>query len=181
MNCPRCTAPALAGQKFCGECGASLLPQNEPAPAPAGERRQLTVMFFDMVGSTAIGARLDPEDFREVVEAYHRCVADNVTRRGGFVARYMGDGVLSYFGYPVASEDDAERAVRASIAVVEAVPRLNTVAGPPSTLRARAGIATGMVIVGHLIGAGESLEKAVVGDAPNLASRLQSSPNRMRW
>ena len=133
MNCPRCAAPAPAGQKFCGECGTSLLPQNEPAPAPAGERRQLTVMFCDMVGSTAIGARLDPEDFRDVVEAYHRCVADNVTRRGGFVARYMGDGVLIYFGYPVASEDDAERAVRAGIAVVEAVPRLNTVAGPPST------------------------------------------------
>jgi class 3 adenylate cyclase len=131
-------------------------------------------MFCDMVGSTAIGARLDPEDFRDVVEAYHRCVAENVTRRGGFVARYMGDGVLTYFGYPIANEDDAESAVRAAIAVVEAVPRLDTIAGPPSTLNARVGIATGMVIVGHLIGAGEALEKAVVGDAPNLASRLQS-------
>ena len=132
MNCPRCAAPAPAGQKFCGECGTSLLLQNEPASAPSGERRQLTVMFCDMVGSTAIGARLDPEDFRDVVEAYHHCVAENVTRRGGFVARYMGDRVLIYFGYPVASEDDAERAVRAGIGIVEAVPRLNTVAGPPS-------------------------------------------------
>ena len=113
MNCPRCAAPAPAGQNSAGERGTSLRLQNEPASAPAGERRQLTVMFCDMVGSTAIGARLDPEDFRDVVEAYHRCVAENVTRRGGFVARYMGDGVLIYFGYPVASEDDAERAVRA--------------------------------------------------------------------
>jgi class 3 adenylate cyclase len=131
-------------------------------------------MFCDLVGSTAIGARLDPEDFRDVVEAYHRRVTDCVTRLGGFVARYMGDGVLIYFGYPVANEDDAERAVRAALAIVEAIPRLDTAAGPPSTLSARVGIATGLVIVGHLVGVGESLEKAVVGDAPNLASRLQS-------
>jgi class 3 adenylate cyclase len=131
-------------------------------------------MFCDLVGSTAIGARLDPEDFRDVIEAYHRCVTDCVTRLGGFVARYMGDGVLIYFGYPVANEDDAERAARAGLAIVEAIPRLDTAAGPPSTLCARVGIATGLVIVGHLVGVGESLEKAVVGDAPNLASRLQS-------
>ena len=92
MNCPRCGAPAPDGHKFCGECGTSLQPKNEPAPARAGERRQLIVMFCDMVNSTAIGARLDFEDFGDVVEAYHRCVADNVTRRGGFVARYMVDG-----------------------------------------------------------------------------------------
>jgi class 3 adenylate cyclase len=131
-------------------------------------------VFCNMVGSTAIGARLDPEDFRDVIAAYHRCVSAHVAQLGGFIARYMGDGVLIYFGYPVADEDDAERAVRAAISVVEAVPRLDTAAGPPGALQARAGIATGLVIVGHLIGAGESLEKAVVGDAPNLASRLQS-------
>ncbi|HEX3400179.1 MAG TPA: AAA family ATPase [Acetobacteraceae bacterium] len=175
MNCPRCGTPAPVGQKFCGECGTALESRGGGfTPAPPGERRQLTVMFCDMVGSTAIGARLDPEDFRDVVETYHRCVAENVTRLGGFVARYMGDGVLTYFGYPAANEDDAERAVRAGIAIVEAVPRLDTIAGPPPTLCARIGIATGMVIVGHLISAGESLERAVVGDAPNLASRLQS-------
>ena len=173
MKCPRCGAVAPEGHKFCGECGTSLVPQTEFAPA--GERRQLTVMFCDMVGSTAIGARLDPEDFRDVVDAYHRCVTENVTRLGGFVARYMGDGVLTYFGYPIAHENDAESAVRSAIAIVDAVPRLDTAAGPPSTLCARVGIATGMVIVGHLIGAGESLERAVVGDAPNLASRLQSN------
>jgi class 3 adenylate cyclase len=172
MNCPRCGASAPESQKFCGECGTPLLSAGEPAPT--GERRQLTVLFCDLVDSTAIGARLDPEDFRDVVAAYHHCVAQQVTQLGGFVARYMGDGVLCYFGYPVAAEDDAERAVRAAIAVVEAVPRLDTVAGPPGTLRGRAGIATGVVIVGHLIGAGEALEKAVVGDAPNLASRMQS-------
>ena len=135
MNGPRCGAAAPEGHKFCGECGTSLMPQTELAPA--GERRQLTVMFCDMVGSTAIGARLDPEDFRDVVAAYHRCVTENVTRLGGFVARYMGDGVLTYFGYPIADENDAERAVRSAIAIVEAVPRLDTAAGPPSTLRAR--------------------------------------------
>ena len=173
-NCPRCGAPAPEGHKFCGACGAPLIAPSQPAPSNSGERRQLTVMFCDLVGSTAIGARLDPEDFRDVVEAYHRCVTDCVTRLGGFTARYMGDGVLIYFGYPVANEDDAERAVRAGLAIVEAVPRLDTAAGPPSTLCARVGIATGLVIVGHLVGAGKSLEKAVVGDAPNLASRLQS-------
>jgi predicted ATPase/class 3 adenylate cyclase len=131
-------------------------------------------MFCDMADSTALGTRLDPEDLRDVVATYHRCVTEHVTRFGGFLARYMGDGVLVYFGYPAASEDDTERAVRAGLAVVEAVSQLATVAGPPSTLQARVGIATGLVIVGHRIGFGTSLEQAVVGDAPNLAARLQT-------
>ena len=127
-----------------------------------------------MVGSTTIGARLDPEDFRDVIAAYHRCVTEEVARVRGFTARYTGDGVLCYFGYPLANENDAESAVRAGIAAVEAVGGLQTVAGPPGTLCARVGIATGVVIAGHLIHAGELLQKTVVGDAPNLASRLQS-------
>jgi class 3 adenylate cyclase/tetratricopeptide (TPR) repeat protein len=131
-------------------------------------------MFCDMVGSTTIGARLDPEDFRDVVAAYHRSVTEQVARVGGFTARYTGDGVLSYFGYPIANENDAECAVRAGIAAVEAVASLDTVAGPSGTLCARVGIATGLVIAGHVIHAGELLQKTVVGDAPNLASRLQS-------
>jgi len=132
-------------------------------------------MFVDLVGSTALGARLDPEDLREVIAAFHGCITGLVARYDGFVARYMGDGVLVYFGYPHAHEDDAERAVRAGLAVVEAVGQLNTIAGPPGTLSTRVGIASGLVVVGDLIGSGASLESAAVGDTPNLAARLQTA------
>jgi class 3 adenylate cyclase/predicted ATPase len=139
------------------------------APAEA-ERRQLTVMFCDLVGSTPLSTRFDPEDLREIVGAYHRCVADTVSRFGGFVAKYMGDGVLIYFGYPEAHEDDAERAARAGLAVIEAVGRLAT----QEPLNVRIGIATGLVVVGDLIGAGAAQERSVVGETPNLAARLQA-------
>jgi class 3 adenylate cyclase len=144
------------------------------APPPAGdvaERRQLTVMFCDLVGSTALSARLDPEDLREIIGAYHRCCANMVERNGGFVAKYMGDGVLAYFGYPRAHEHDAERAVQAGLALVEAAPKLVTAAGSP--LHVRVGIATGVVVVGDLTGSGEAQERGVVGETPNLAARLQ--------
>ena len=131
-------------------------------------------MFADLVGSTALGAHLDPEDLREVIAAYHGSVTGLVAKTGGFIARYMGDGVLVYFGYPQANEDDPERAIRAGLAIVDAVAHLNTPAGPPGTLRARVGIATGLVIVGDLIGSGPSLESAAVGETPNLAARLQA-------
>lgn len=131
-------------------------------------------MFCDLVGSTALGARLDPEDLREVIAAYHRRVTGEVLRFGGFVARYMGDGVLVYFGYPAAHENDAERAVRSGLAIVEAITGLATLSGPAGTLATRVGIATGLVVVGDLIGAGASREEAVVGDTPNLAARLQT-------
>jgi class 3 adenylate cyclase len=134
------------------------------------ERRQLTVMFCDLVGSTALSARFDPEDLREVIGAYHRCVADTVAHFAGFVAKYMGDGVLIYFGYPEAHEDDAERAVRAGLAVIDAVGGLET----PEPLNVRLGIASGLVVVGDLIGAGAALERGVVGETPNLAARLQA-------
>jgi class 3 adenylate cyclase len=134
------------------------------------ERRQLTVMFCDLVGSTALSARFDPEDLREVIGAYHRCVADTVAPFAGFVAKYMGDGVLIYFGYPEAHEDDAERAVRAGLAVIDAVGRLST----PEKLNVRLGIASGLVVVGDLIGAGAAQERGVVGETPNLAARLQA-------
>ncbi len=136
------------------------------------ERRQLTVMFCDLVGSTALSARLDPEDLREVIGAYHRCCADLIGEAGGFVAKYMGDGVLAYFGYPLAHEHDAEHAVRAGLALVEGAPKLTTAAGVP--LQVRVGIATGLVVVGDLIGAGAAQEQAVVGETPNLAARLQA-------
>jgi class 3 adenylate cyclase len=147
---------------------ATVAPRDTLAPAGA-ERRQLTVMFCDLVGSTPLSTRFDPEDLREIVGAYHRCVADTVARFGGFVAKYMGDGVLIYFGYPEAHEDDAERAVRAGLAVIDAVGRLTT----PEPLNVRIGIATGLVVVGDLIGAGAAQERGVVGETPNLAARMQ--------
>src|ERR1700693_1646258 len=148
-----------------------------PQPHDAAERRQLTVMFCDLVGSTALSARLDPQDMREIGGAYHRSCAEQIAKAGGFVAKYMGDGVLAYFGYPQAHEHDAERAVLAGLALVEAVPKLSTMAGSP--LQVRIGIATGLVVVGDLIGMGAAQEQAVVGDTPNLAARLQgiAEPN----
>ncbi len=141
-----------------------------PATGTAAERRQVTVVFSDLVGSTALASRLDPEDLRGVIGAYHRCVAGAVRRFDGFVAKYMGDGVLAYFGYPSAHEDDAERAVRAGLAVAEAVRGI--AAADP--LEVRIGIATGVVVVGDLVGEGSSQEQAVVGETPNLAARLQA-------
>ncbi|WP_024520214.1 AAA family ATPase [Bradyrhizobium sp. Tv2a-2] len=145
---------------------------SEPTRRDEAERRQLTIMFCDLVGSTALSARLDPEDLRAIIGAYHRCGTELVERNGGFVAKYMGDGVLAYFGYPRAHEDDAERAVRAGLALVEAVPRLKLVAEPG--LQVRIGIATGLVVVGDLTGSGEAQERGVVGETPNLAARLQT-------
>jgi class 3 adenylate cyclase len=154
-----------------GRAAAEGLPPASPANATAeAERRQLTVMFCDLVGSTPLSTRFDPEDLREIVGAYHRCVTGTVARFGGFVAKYMGDGVLVYFGYPEAHEDDAERAARAGLAIIEAVGRLAT----QEPLNVRIGIATGLVVVGDLIGAGAAQERGVVGETPNLAARLQA-------
>src|SRR6266852_4957757 len=162
-----------------GELARTAEPVAQPvagseAPRDAAERRQVTVMFSDLVGSTALSARMDPEDLREVISAYQNCVAETVRRFGGFVAKYMGDGVLVYFGYPEAHEDDAERAVRAGLDLVAAIGDLKTHA-----LKTRVGIATGLVVVGDLIGSGASQEQAIVGDTPNLAARLQgvAEPN----
>jgi class 3 adenylate cyclase/tetratricopeptide (TPR) repeat protein/predicted RNA-binding Zn-ribbon protein involved in translation (DUF1610 family) len=196
VSCAACGHANAAGSKFCAQCGARLdaaaapaaaqSPSAAPAasptpsagrappvarPATAAERRQLTVMFCDLVGSTALSTRLDPEDLREVIAAYHRCTADVVTRLGGYVAKYMGDGVLIYFGYPEAHEADAENAVRAALALTEAVTRLFAEGGH----QIRIGIATGLVVVGELVGAGEAQERNVVGETPNLAARLQSA------
>src|SRR5271170_4693312 len=142
----------------------------EPQPQDTAERRQVTVMFSDLVGSTALSARMDPEDLREVISSYQKCVTESVRRFDGFVAKYMGDGVLIYFGYPHAHEDDAERAVRAGLAAIDAVGGLPA----PEPLQARVGIATGLVVVGDLIGAGSAQERGVVGETPNLAARLQT-------
>jgi predicted ATPase/class 3 adenylate cyclase len=149
---------------------ATTLAAPSVPPENRAERRQVTVMFSDLVGSTALSARLDPEDLRELISAYQKSVAETVGCFGGFVAKYMGDGVLVYFGYPQAHEDDAERAVRAGLELVAAVGALKTHAA----LQTRVGIATGLVVVGDLIGSGASQEQAIVGETPNLAARLQS-------
>ena len=205
MICMRCGVAAIEGMKFCANCGApqsrqceickSQNPPDKPfcgvcgaplgdrqakqppvsVPATAAERRQLTVMFVDLVGSTALGTRLDPEDFRLVINVFDHVVAGLITQFEGFVANYMGDGVLAYFGYPQAHEADVERAISAGLAVVKAVAGLNTAAGPTGTLSARVGIASGLVIVGRLVDSDASLESAAFGDTPNFAARLQSA------
>ena len=149
---------------------AEAPPTLPKSPQDTAERRQVTVMFSDLVGSTALSARIDPEDLREVISGYQKCVAETVGRFGGFVAKYLGDGVLIYFGYPHAHEDDAERAVRAGLELIAAVGALKAV----SSLQSRVGIATGLVVVGDLIGTGSAQEQAVVGETPNLAARLQA-------
>ena len=147
------------------------------APLDTAERRQVTVMFSDLVGSTALSTRMDPEDLREVISAYQKCVAETVRNFGGFVAQYLGDGVLLYFGYPQAHEDDAERAVRAGLELIATVAALKT----SVSLQTRVGIATGLVVIGDLSGLGDSQEHGVVGETPNLAARLQALLNRTQW
>ena len=129
-------------------------------------------MFVDLVGSTALASGRDPEEVRELIQVYQNTVAGEITRFEGHVAKFLGDGVLAYFGWPCAHEDEAERAVRAGLRVTEAVAGLRERGGAP--LAARVGIATGLVVVGDLIGEGEASERAVIGETPNLASRLQA-------
>ena len=163
---------AAVGPNTAAPASAPPRDGHEDSPEGDAERRQLTVMFCDLVGSTALSARLDPEDLRKVIGAYHDCVAEVISQFKGFVARYMGDGVLVYFGYPLAHEDDAEQAVRAGLALADAVSRLQT--DFDAALQVRIGIATGTVVVGDLIGEGAGQEQAVVGETPNLAARLQA-------
>jgi class 3 adenylate cyclase len=161
QNCSACGRNNPIGNNYCGFCGAPLAdaaPRTENAPAkPAlagAERRRLTIMFCDLVGSTAIASRLDPEDLRELLSRYQKDVATVVGRFDGFVAKYMGDGVLAYFGYPQAHEDDAERAVRAGLQIATTARPVPAALG--GRLPVRVGIATGLVVVGDLVGAGES-------------------------
>src|SRR6185312_6836973 len=142
------------------------------SPQAAAERRQLTVLFCDLAGSTAMSARLDPEDMREIIRAYQDACTGVIARYDGFVAKFMGDGVLAYFGFPRAHEDDAERAVRAGLDLTDAVASLPT--PNAEILRTRIGVATGIVVVGDLVGHGSAQEQAVIGDTPNLAARLQT-------
>src|SRR5262245_25625570 len=144
---------------------------SETTHADAPQRRQLTVMFCDLVGSTPLSTRLDPEELREIIGAFQRCCVGQIAKSDGVVARYMGDGMLVYFGYPQAHEDDAERAVRAGLALVAAVAQLSDGAG--MALQVRVGIATGLVVVGDLLGEGLAQEHQAIAETPNLAARLQ--------
>jgi class 3 adenylate cyclase/tetratricopeptide (TPR) repeat protein len=180
-HCPKCGAQNPAGKRFCGDCGASLDAATPPATEPrvateprygdrSGERRHLTVLFCDLVNSTEIAAQLDPEEWREVVGRYHRAAADMITGFGGHVAKYLGDGVMAYFGWPEAHDNDAERGVRAGLAIQDAISKLNQ----PITrteLSARIGIDSGTVVVGASAGK----DADVFGDTPNIAARVQAA------
>src|SRR6516164_6004576 len=176
LRCPQCGKENVPPFRFCGECGATLdnaagmkVAETAPPTSTDGERRHLTVLFCDLVGSTEIAARLDPEEWREVVASYHRAAAEAITRFGGYVAQYLGDGVMAYFGWPEAHDNEAERAVRAGLAILESISRLNE---QPlhAKLSARVGIHSGAVVVG----AGAGKEAEVFGDVPNIAARLQT-------
>jgi class 3 adenylate cyclase len=168
---------AIAALRAPSSLAAVEITGTEPAIGSEAERRQVTVMFCDLVGSTALSDRLDPEDLREVIGRYQACIAKVAERHDGFVAKYMGDGALIYFGYPQAHEDDAEQAVRSALALVDAVGELEA----SERLQVRVGIASGLVVVGDLIGQGSAQEQAIVGQTPNLAARLQAlaEPNRI--
>jgi class 3 adenylate cyclase/predicted ATPase len=174
-RCLACGAANPTLSKFCGDCGTKLHVDSPAAVAAARdsrpiERRQLTVLFCDLVGSTALSARLDPEDFSAIIAGYRRCITETIARFDGFVARHHGDGAVVYFGYPQAHEDDAERAVQASLAIVQAVAALPA----KEKLNARVGVATGVALVGDMSDSGISEEHGILGDTPNLAARLQS-------
>ena len=183
--CPSCGRRNPVGAKFCSECGAGLTAlaagpmaqereavEPEARPEASGERRQLTIMFCDLVDSTTFASRLDPEDTREVIGASLRMVTDVVRHHGGYTARYIGDGALVYFGYPHAHEDDAERAILAGLQIIEEASSLTLLGGLKP--RFRVGIATGLVVVGDIVRAGAGGERDVVGETPHLAARLQT-------
>jgi class 3 adenylate cyclase len=159
----------------------AALRDNASAPdlsaGSTGERRQISVMFCDLVGSAALSTRLEPEDLQELLRGYQARVRAAVARFGGHIARYVGDGVLTYFGWPVASEADPERAVRAALAVAAAV-RETPVCG--EQLAARIGIASGLVVVGEPIGAGDSRQHTATGETPNLRRRSHAATSAMR-
>jgi class 3 adenylate cyclase len=155
---------AIAGLRL--GASATAGPADSRQATDRAERRQVTVMFSDLVGSTALSARFHPEDMREIIGVYHRCCAEQITKAGGFVAKYVRDGVLAYFGYPQAHEDDAERAVRGGLSLIEAVPNLRT--EHDVALQVRVGIATGVVGGGDLIGEGAAQEQSVIGETPSV-------------
>ncbi len=191
MICPSCGFDNPPGFHFCGACGSPLEQRTTSRifrpvdsgvfPRGEAERRQITVMFSDVVGSTALSERLDPEELRELIQAYQDAAATAIERFEGYIAQYLGDGILAYFGYPVAHEDDAERAVRAALDLVSRIERLNKrVAGENASIAIRVGIHTGLVVVGE-VGGGHRREQLALGRTPNMAARLQgvAEPNEV--
>src|SRR5215510_15784225 len=199
-RCPSCGVVNLSRAKFCAECGSPLTAQPQPpvpsskfqvsgsqppspstqppAPRSEAERRQLTVMFCDLVGSTALSAQLDPEELREVVRAYQETCSTVIRRYDGHIAQHLGDGVLVYFGYPLAHEDDAQRAVRAGLEILAGLQPLNAHLPPPVKARlphpvqVRIGVHTGLVVIGE-IGSTDKREILALGETPNIAARVQ--------
>src|SRR6266852_4824956 len=174
--CPECAHENISEAKFCAQCAAPLdvtelirVEAEQRDTGLTGERRHLTVLFCDLAGSTGIAAQLDPEEWRETVGGYHRAAAEAITRFGGYVAKYLGDGVMAFFGYPEAHDNDAERAVRAGLAILDAMSKLNE-QPEHAKLSARFGIDSGAVVVG----AGAGKDADVFGDAPNIAARVQA-------
>ena len=169
MLCQYCLAERLSGDTYCGKCG-----RRHSVPAIATSlpgRRQLTLMFCDLAGFTEMSRRLDPEELRHVVAAHQERFRRTINAFDGFIARYMGDGLLAYFGFPVAHEDDADRALYTALRVVQESKGLRD---ENNHMPVRVGIATGIVVVGDQIGSGQSAESLAVGEAPNLAARLQA-------
>jgi predicted ATPase/class 3 adenylate cyclase len=173
LKCAVCGSENSATNRFCGDCGAALNKEYRRGGAePAqSERRQVTVFFCDIAGLTALSVHLDPEDYRAIIAAHNKCIAQVISGHQGVIARYTGDGVLAYFGYPTAHEDDTEQAVRAGLKLISAVAKLQE--DVDASLQVRVGIATGTVVVGGLIGEGVAQEQAAFGETPNLAARLQ--------
>jgi class 3 adenylate cyclase len=173
--CPKCASDNAPEARFCGQCAASLdaapiRAEAKTLDVPSGERRHLTVLFCDLVGSTAIAAQLDSEEWRETVAGYHLASAEAITRFGGHVVKYLGDGVMALFGWPKAHDNDAERAARAGLAIIDSISKLNELPGH-AKLAARVGIDSGPVVVGK--GAGGEVD--VFGDAPNIAARVETA------
>lgn len=186
IECGACQFENPEGLRFCGNCGSALARGKQARSDKSlksarreAERRQLTVLFVDLVGSTVLSQQLDPEDLREVIRAYQNACAPIIEKFGGLISRFLGDGIMAFFGYPRAHEDDPERAVRAGLELSQAVARLEVRprGARAIQLNARVGIETGVVIAGDLIGEGPSKEEAVVGETPNLAAKLQALAN----
>jgi class 3 adenylate cyclase/tetratricopeptide (TPR) repeat protein len=181
FSCAACAAAIEPSQKFCGNCGTRFEAPEAPRPhsngaaelQAGGERRHLTVLFADLVGSTQMATRLDPEEYHEIIQTYHQAVARVVARFDGYVAQYQGDGIVAYFGWPVAHGDDAERAVRAGLEIIEAIKGINRGLPAGGQIAVRAGIDTGPVMVGHL-GGGVRREITAIGETPNIAARAQA-------